>query len=142
MGSRRQARVFALQTLYLMDICKISLDDAFAIIWSGLSEPEKIKNFSREIAEGSSKNLEYLDSLIIKFAENWELNRMACIDRNILRLSAYELVFCPQTPISVVIDEAVEMAKEYSTADSGKFVNGILDKIKTERKNSYEEKTT
>lgn len=134
MGSRRQSRVFALQTLYLMDTCTLSFDDAFGIIWYKHHEVEKIRSFAHELAEGASQNLEYLDSLIVQYAENWELKRMASIDRNILRLSAYELVYCANTPVSVVIDEAVEMAKEYSTPDSGKFVNGILDKIKTNRK--------
>lgn len=134
MGSRRQSRVFALQTLYLMDTCTLSFDDAFGIIWYKQHEPEKIRSFAHELAEGASSNLEYLDSLIVQYAENWELKRMASIDRNILRLSAYELIYCTNTPVSVVIDEAVEIAKEYSTPDSGKFVNGILDKIKNDRK--------
>ncbi len=74
-----------------------------------------------------------LDQLIAKYAENWEIGRMAAIDRNVLRLAAFELLNELDTPVSVVIDEAVEIAKTYSTQDSGKFVNGILDKIKAER---------
>jgi N utilization substance protein B len=85
------------------------------------------------LARGALAHRPALDAVIAKVAENWEIGRMAAIDRNILRLAAFELMHSLETPVSVVIDEAVEIAKTYSTQDSGKFVNGILDKIKTER---------
>ena len=134
MGSRRQARIYALQTLYLIDMCGLSCKEASDVIWSNLQEPEKVRSFSGKLANGASEHKDQIDELIVQYAENWELSRMASIDRNILRLSAYELMFCTDTPISVIIDEAVEIAKKFSTIDSGKFVNGILDKIKTQRK--------
>ncbi|MFH1379437.1 MAG: transcription antitermination factor NusB [bacterium] len=134
MGARRKARVLALQVLYIFDLCKLSAQDAFDIMWLKLSEPDKIKSFCHELSIGAAAHVADIDALIIKYAENWELNRMAAIDRNLLRLASYELLFYNHTPVSVVIDEAVEIAKEYSTPDSGKFVNGILDKIKSEKK--------
>ena len=72
---------------------------------------------------------ERIDSLISQFAENWRLDRMAAIDRNILRIGAYEMLFCPEIPGRVAINEALELAKRYSTAQSSRFVNGILDRI-------------
>jgi N utilization substance protein B len=119
-----------------MDLCRLSYADASDMIWSQSEEPDKIRVFSAKLASGASDNMPRIESLIVQYAENWELSRMAVIDRNILRLSAYELIWCTETPVSVIIDEAVEIAKAFSTADSGKFVNGILDKIKEERSSS------
>lgn len=133
MGLRRQAREAALQILYLADIANLPGDKAAKIIWAGSEAPPKSKNFADELARGALAHRPVLDAVIAKVAENWEIGRMAAIDRNILRLAAFELMHSLETPVSVVIDEAVEIAKTYSTQDSGKFVNGILDKIKTER---------
>ncbi|OGR52414.1 MAG: transcription antitermination factor NusB [Elusimicrobia bacterium GWA2_38_7] len=77
---------------------------------------------------------EEIDTLIRRYTENWDIRRMAAIDRNILRISTFEILTDLETPISVIIDEAIEISKNYSTEDSSKFVNGILDKIKGERK--------
>ena len=123
-----------------MDVCSLAHEEASAIIWFSLSETEKTTSFAKELAGGASEKIEILDELIVKYAQNWELKRMAALDRNILLLTSYELLFNPHTPVSVIIDEGVEMAKQYSTPDSGKFVNGILDKIKNERRTSSHEK--
>jgi transcription antitermination factor NusB len=132
MGSRRQSREAALQMLYLSDNCNYSFDEIMAYC-----NTLDLKNGSLEFAEklfkGTWEKKEVLDRLINEYAENWELDRMAAIDRNILRLAAYEIMEMPETPISVIIDEAVEIAKRYSTSESGKFVNGILDKMKAIR---------
>lgn len=133
MGVRRQAREAALQILYMMDIAKMPLGDASNMIWGGVDLPPKAKEFADMLARGTSEQRPTLDQIIVKYAANWELHRMAAIDRNLLRLASYELLHHSDTPISVVIDEAVEIAKSFSTLDSGKFVNGILDKIKLER---------
>ncbi|MBD3271678.1 MAG: transcription antitermination factor NusB [Elusimicrobia bacterium] len=133
MGSRRKARICALQTLYLMDICSMSFEHAWQIVWHAAQTAATPEDFAHDLAYGSALNRDSIDKLIMRFAENWELGRMAAIDRNILRLCTYEMLHYPRTPISVIIDEGVEIAKEYSTNDSGKFVNGILDKIKSER---------
>jgi transcription antitermination protein NusB len=133
MGIRRQAREAALQIVYMADIAKMAPEDAARMIWNGIELPEKAKEFADALAKGVLEERDLLDKIIVKYAENWELNRMAAIDRNILRLAAHELLRHSDTPISVVIDEAVEIAKHFSTQDSGKFVNGILDKIKLER---------
>lgn len=133
MGLRRQAREAALQILYLADIASLTGEKSAKIIWAGSEAPPRARAFADELARGAMAHRPQLDGLITRYAENWEIARMAAIDRNILRLAAFELLHNQDTPVSVVIDEAVEIAKTYSTQDSGKFVNGILDKIKTER---------
>jgi transcription antitermination protein NusB len=136
MGARRQAREAALQILYLMDVGGFSFEDASKRFWLDSDLPPRGRQFAEELASGAAAQRPQLDACIVKYAENWELGRMAAVDRNILRLAAFELLHHIDTPVSVVIDEAVEIAKTFSTQDSGKFVNGILDKIKLERPES------
>jgi N utilization substance protein B len=95
--------------------------------------PEEVQAFANRLVNGTMEHRQELDATITRSADNWELHRMAVIDRNILRLGTYELVFEAEVPAKVVINEAVELAKKYGDVESGKFVNGILDKIhKTE----------
>lgn len=123
-----------MQILYLMDAGNLSAQDAAQAFWRDNPLPPKARGFATELAAGAATHRKSLDEVISKYAENWEISRMAAVDRNILRLAAFELLHHGDTPVSVVIDEAVEIAKTYSTQDSGKFVNGILDKIKLERR--------
>lgn len=134
MGSRRLSRVTSLKMLYLADLCKFTEAEAAVTIGKDKVLDEKSNEFCTTLTKGVLSDMDEIDKIIIKYAENWELKRMAAVDRNILRIASYELLSQPQTPVNVIIDEAVEIAKEYSTIDSGKFVNGILDKIKDERK--------
>ena len=123
----------ALQSLYLSDTCHLPVETALKSTFpDGVSEP--IQKFAAHLAIGVEGHMGQIDALLTKYAQNWDLSRMAAVDRNILRLSTFEILHDPDTPISVIIDEAIEIAKTYSTEDSGKFVNGILDKVKTERK--------
>jgi N utilization substance protein B len=133
MGLRRQSREAALQILYLADIARLPAPQAAGIIWAGANYPQKARRFADVLAAGALAHRSEIDHLITQHADNWEISRMAAVDRNILRLAAFELLFELDTPVSVVIDEAVEIAKSYSTVDSGKFVNGILDQIKISR---------
>lgn len=138
MGLRRKGREVALQTLYL---CDLGLSDPTAMAAKFAEEnglDGKTKQFSLDLVRGTLDHKDKLDRLIMDTSRNWELKRMATIDRNLLRLSAFELLYKLDTPVSVIIDEAVEIAKTFSTPDSGKFVNGILDKIKIQRKNEFE----
>lgn len=129
MGTRRNAREAALQILYLCDICDFSFEDVQTFF--GTLELKDVScEFAQQLFSGVYNKKTELDSMITKYAENWAIDRMAAIDRNILRLALFEIIDMPQTPINVIIDEAVEIAKCYSTAESGKFVNGILDKMK------------
>ena len=134
LGSRRQGREAALQALYLKDIGKTPLDSIPDAVWADEPLAPKTREFARRLVAGVLAQQPSIDPLIKKYTENWEMARMAAIDRSILRLAAYELLHEADTPINVIINEAVEIAKKFSTADSSKFVNGILDKIKLERK--------
>ncbi len=133
MGRRRQGRETALQALYLCDTGRMSAAEALQIVTAGAPLDEKTLAFARELAQGAEENQAALDEHIRTIAKNWSLERMAAVDRNILRMAAYELLFQPQTPLRVVIDEALEISKLFASAESSKFINGILDKIKDHR---------
>lgn len=133
MGARRLGRVNALKALYLIDIkTSLNQEEIFELINSGTVD-SSVKEFTGSLVKGSIENLDIIDKYISKHAINWELERMAVIDRNIMRIATFEMLKLVETPINVIIDEAVEIAKEYSTAESGKFVNGVLDKVKEVR---------
>lgn len=138
MRKRSRARECALQILYQIDITSDDLQDSLKNYWVENDEPQEIRDFAKSIIEGTCQKKQDIDKLITKYAENWTLNRMAVVDRNILRMSAYELLYCPDTPPKVSINEAVELAKKFSDAESGKFVNGILDRIHKEHKKDIE----
>ena len=141
MGRRRQAREIALQALYLVDVAGSSVSVAFASVNRGsANEDEKTLDFARRMLDGAVRLREDLDARIAATAANWSIKRMAAVDRNLLRLACYELAYEPETPVSVVIDEAIEIARKYSTEDSTKFINGILDKLKTLRPKNGPEK--
>jgi transcription antitermination factor NusB len=136
MRKRTLAREFAVQILYRMDVTRDNEELSLDNFWRSRSEEnieEAVRDFTAELVKGVAKNLDEIDKKITKFAANWQLNRMPVVDRNILRLSCYELAFRDDIPPKVSINEAVELAKKYSGLDSGKFVNAILDKIKQEK---------
>jgi transcription antitermination protein NusB len=134
MGRRRQGREIALQTLYIIDTSGTPEAEAFAIV-NRRHEPDdpKTLEFARELVAGTTQERLKLDKLIEGAAQNWALSRMAAVDRNVLRLSAYELLHRLDTPVNVVIDEAIEIVRKFSTEDSTRFINGILDKLKENR---------
>ena len=131
--TRRDGREAALQVLYLKDVSRGGLESVPEAVWADEPLAAKIKEFARHLEDGVLSHQTAIDELIKKYAENWEMHRMAAIDRSILRLAAYEILHELGTPINVIINEAIEIAKKYSTAESSKFVNGILDKKKLER---------
>ena len=130
MRNRTQARECALKILYAIDIRKDSPEECIKIFWENYPVVKnEITEFSDFLVKGVIKNITLIDSLISKYATNWQIQRMATIDRNVLRLASFELLFAADIPPKVSINEAIEMAKRYGDKDSGKFVNGILDKI-------------
>ncbi|MCK5535136.1 transcription antitermination factor NusB [bacterium] len=133
MGLRRKAREYALQILYFMDVCNLDEEENRDFLQGQEHHSGKVVKFVNQLVEGTVKNIANIDDLISQYAKNWELERMAVVDRNILRCAAYEILYLTETPISVIINEAVELAKKYSTSESGKFINGILDKLKEQR---------
>ncbi|MDR2860575.1 MAG: transcription antitermination factor NusB [Elusimicrobiota bacterium] len=130
---RRQARTCSLQMLYAFDNCKMPAEEVINFFRSRFPSGENYKSFMLTLFNGVCLNQIEIDALIKKYAKNWEIDRMAAVDRNIIRIAVYEIIKMPETPINVIIDEAVEISKKYSTDDSSKFVNGILDKIKLVR---------
>jgi transcription antitermination factor NusB len=136
MRRRSKARELALQVLYQIDITGDNYEESLDNFWKEYSEEtikEEIKSFASQLVKGVADNLESIDTKISKYATNWELKRMAVIDRNIIRLSSFEMLFRNDIPLKVSINEAVELAKKYSSPEASKFVNGVLDKIKLER---------
>lgn len=133
MRKRTRSREFALQVLYQIDITHDNYDVSLNNFWQAHSDEDiedEVKNFTSELVKGVLENLEVIDTQIAQHATNWQLKRMAVVDRNILRLGCFELLFRDDIPLKVSINEAVDLAKRYSGEEAGKFVNGILDKIK------------
>ena len=136
MRKRTKAREFVLQMLYQVDITREPWQDILKNFWenSELQEESKeLRDFSAELFEGVVGQMSQIDEKISKYAANWQLERMAFVDRNIMRLGCYELLFRQDIPPKVAINEAVELAKKYSGLESGKFVNAILDQVKIEK---------
>lgn len=131
MRDRRKARTVALEIIYQKEITGASLDEIIKNrIGAGENEPPC--DFSMTLITGVIDHQEELDELITGHADNWALDRMPSLDRNIIRISLYEMLYEDDIPFSVSINEAVELAKIYGTEDSGKFVNGVLGKIASE----------
>ena len=100
--------------------------------WSDKKENREIREFAEELVKGTLEKLEDIDALIEKLAENWILGRMAAVDRNILRLAAFEILYRKDIPSAVTINEALEIAKKYSSSESAPFLNGVLDRLAKE----------
>ena len=128
--SRSHCRELALQFLYQAEFAGLRRAPEVALFWRHFRQGEKTPTYLLQLVLGVDTHLEELDALIARYSEHWRLERMAAVDRNLLRLAAYELLYVPKIPPKVVINEAVELAKLYGTEVSGAFVNGILDRIR------------
>ncbi len=126
MGRRRAARELALKALFQVDLALADPLEALSGAFSGGEYDEDTREFARRLLLGAIQHREHIDGVIAKHAREWTLDRMANVDRNVLRLAVYEILYLPDVPPGVSVDEAVEMVKKYSTAESGRFVNGIL----------------
>lgn len=136
MNVRRKARETALQALYKIDISDSkSFDEALEL--EELAPGTESRRYCETLVQGVTSRITELDSVIEKHSENWTVGRMSVVDRNILRMAAYELLYGRDVPYKVVIDEAVELAKKFGTDESGPFINGIIDKIRKEAPGKY-----
>lgn len=127
---RRKAREYALQVLFQLDIRKEKPSvTLFKRFWAEEDPDDEVRGFAEEIAKGTYKHLKTINAKILASAKNWTLERMATVDRNVLRLATYEILYRLDIPPSVTINEAIELAKKYGTDESGAFVNGILDNV-------------
>lgn len=129
MGKRRKAREIVLDVLYYYEIASESRNSLLERITQKKGISKEIKEYATRLLSTTIENLEVIDSKLKKIIKNWDLDRVAIIDKSILRFASAEILFLPDIPVKVSIDEAVELAKKYSTENSGSFVNGILDKI-------------
>jgi N utilization substance protein B len=127
---RRKAREHALQILFQLDI-KQEKPSASILkrFWAEYQTDDEVKAFAEEIVKGTYKHLTEINAMICRCAKNWSLDRMAVVDRNVLRMAVYEVLYRMDIPTSVTINEAIEIAKKYGTDESGAFVNGILDSV-------------
>ncbi|MGE5443218.1 MAG: transcription antitermination factor NusB [Ignavibacteriales bacterium] len=138
MGKRRRARELTLQFLYQYDTLMesspedINVEEMLKLFWATKEIPldDDVREFSDRLIIGACDNIGGIDEIIDRYSEHWRLSRMSRIDRNILRMAIYELIYLRDIPPPVTINEAVELAKKYGTEESGAFVNGILDRIR------------
>jgi transcription antitermination protein NusB len=131
MGKRTKARECALQMLYQWDATREPMDRVAGLFWQVRSSTDETRAVAERLARGAQADCAALDEEITRASDNWRFDRIAAIDKNILRLAVYELMRERATPSSVVIDEAVELAKRFGEAGSPPFVNGVLDAIKS-----------
>ena len=130
MGKRRKARELALMLLYELEFRPGDLEAMLAEFWSDRAVPPDVRAFAEALVRGAAEKSADLDGIIQAHAAHWSLARIAPVERNILRLAAYELLFRDDIPERVAINEAIELAKLYGSEESGAFVNGILDQIR------------
>ncbi|OGQ60529.1 MAG: transcription antitermination factor NusB [Deltaproteobacteria bacterium RIFCSPLOWO2_02_FULL_53_8] len=130
MNSRHKARETALQILYNVDISGCALNEAIDSHLDGMREASAARRYCDALVKGVMAERSVIDGIINECSENWTVDRMPLVDRNILRIAVYELEHLSDVPFKVVIDEAVELAKRFGSEESGAFVNGILDKAR------------
>lgn len=130
MRRRTRAREVALQFLYQLDLRGEEALDGLDEFVALEGKDAEVSTYALRLIHGTRRARQDIDALLVGVARNWDLRRMAVVDRNILRLAVYELLRCPDVPPKVSINEAIEMGKRYSTANSGSFINGILDRVR------------
>jgi N utilization substance protein B len=133
MGVRRDAREAAVQYLYQREMQGDQSDQALEEFYEMRGLSPSGKRFCDELLQGWMQHREEIDEVIAKNARNFEFNRLSAVDRNVLRIACHEILFRSDIPAPVAINEAIEIAKKYSTEDSGKFVNGVLDNIRKQK---------
>ncbi len=129
MGNRRRSRELAMQLLFQMDINGDRSEDGVELFCRHFEVPKKSKAFFLELVDGVITCQDELDRLIKRFSQNWKISRMSCMDRNIMRVAVYELLYCKDIPAKVSINEAIDIGKKFGTEYSSAFINGILDSI-------------
>jgi N utilization substance protein B len=130
MGSRRRSRELAMQTLYYIDMSTYSEEDSLHLFCDNFEPAKSSDEFYLRLIDGILGNKPGIDEIIRRFSNNWKLGRMACVDRNVLRIAVFELLYCEDIPHKVSINEAIDVAKKFGTEESGAFINGILDSIR------------
>lgn len=132
MGRRRKSREFALQVLYQLNITKQDVITALTQFQEHFLSNGEADEFLKRLVLGVLEHCQELDRLIEQYSENWHLDRINIVERNILRMALFELLYCEEIPPKVTINEAIDLGKRYGSEDSGSFINGILDRIQNE----------
>jgi N utilization substance protein B len=130
MGTRRRSRELAMQVLFQMEINPDDSKEAIEVFCSHFRVPTKTKPFFLKLVQGVHEFQGEIDPLIERFSDNWKINRMSGVDRNVMRVAVYELLYCDDIPPTVSINEAVDIGKRFGTEESGAFINGIIDSIR------------
>ena len=137
MGQRRKSREIALQMLYQLEMTgqppQLVIDLFYELAWSNEEKSpdfaEGVRPFAEHLLNGVYDHRDELDRMIVAASENWRLERMSIIDRNVLRIALFEMLYCPEIPPKVSINEAIDLGKTFGSPDSGAFINGILDHL-------------
>ena len=139
MPSRRQSRIAAMQMLYQIQLTATPVKVVMEGFWKSQETSAELQPFAVQLVEGTTAHLGVIDTLLENTSKNWKLHRMSIVDLSILRCATYEILYLSDVDPAVAINEAVEIAKSYSTPDSPKFINGILDNIRKKHPNAPEE---
>ena len=132
MGKRRKSRETALQVLYQLNITKQDVHTAFTQFGEHFLSDGMADDFIKRLVHGVLEHCPELDRFIERYSEHWRLDRIDIIDRNILRMALFELLYCKEIPPKVTINEAIDLGKRFGSEDSGSFINGILDRVQNE----------
>ena len=132
MGTRRQARELAMQALFYMDMRNNVSAGMLERFCANFKPPKKSRAFFMKLVNGVMEARGEFDALIAQFSKNWDINRMSCVDRNVMRIAVFELLYCEDIPPKVSINEAVDVGKKFGTEESGAFINGIMDSIRAD----------
>ena len=130
MGHRRRSRELALQALFYMDMNQNASQEMLQRFCDHFNPPEKSRPFFLKLVGGVIQAMPQIDRMIERFSKNWKLDRMSGVDRNVMRIAVYEILFCEDIPPKVSINEAIDIGKKFGTEDSGAFINGIVDSIR------------
>ncbi|MBA3029137.1 MAG: transcription antitermination factor NusB [Desulfobacteraceae bacterium] len=129
MGYRRRSREFAMQALFFMDIQGETSEDLIELFVENFKPSKNMVPFFLTLSKGVLRNKNTIDSILEQISSNWRVGRMACVDRNVIRIAIYELCFLGDIPSKVAINEAIDIGKRYGTEESGAFINGVLDSV-------------
>ena len=130
MGTRRQARELAMQALFYMDMQKDASEEMLEHFCGCFFTSKKSRPFFIKLVNGVLGTKGRIDALVEHYSQNWKINRMSCVDRNVMRIAIYEMIYCDDIPPKVSINEAVDIGKRFGTQESGAFINGIMDSIR------------
>lgn len=127
--SRKKSRELAIQVLYQIEMTKLDAEQALQFFWENYEQSDEQHEFTTRVVKGTIENINHIDELITKTAKNWSFNRLTPVDCSILREAVFEILYCPDIPYRVTLNEAIELGKKFGSEKSGSFINGVLDHL-------------